>query len=222
LRGQRDNAYCHERPILKERKSIRVNFTPPDLILHGSVRHLMRTETAADHAKVDAYFAPLIAAGDAGYRDFLRLSAIALCPLEHALAEAGVEALLPDWRERSRSSALLADLSELGVPHPPFSDTPRLRGEANIFGVVYVLEGSRLGAEVLARRLLSSEESRTAPLPLRYLRHGAGKPLWRTFIDRLEASVEVRRRPADSISGARATFKYFASAGRTAQHCLSL
>jgi heme oxygenase (biliverdin-IX-beta and delta-forming) len=221
LSGWRDNAYCDGRSIVKERKFIRVNFTPPDLILHSSVRHLLRTETAADHAKVDAYFSPLIAAGDEGYCEFLRLSASALCPLERALAEADVETFLPDWRERSRTSALFADLSDLGVLTPPYNDTPALRGEAYIFGVVYVLEGSRLGADVLARRLLASEEERTNPLPLRYLRHGAGKPLWRTFIDRLEASIEVRRRPADAISGARATFNYFVTAGQTTQHCLS-
>jgi heme oxygenase len=197
-----------------------VNVSPFHSILSGSVRHLLRAETATEHAEVDACFSPLIGAGDSGYRQFLLLSATALCPLEDGLTRAGVESLLPDWRERSRVSALLADLSELGVPRPSFDRLLTLRGEAHIFGVIYVLEGSRLGAEVLARRI-SMGARRMTPLPLRYLRHGEGRPFWRTFIERLEVSDAVKRSPADAVAGARIAFNSFVSAYRAAEPCRS-
>jgi hypothetical protein len=80
---------------------------------------------------------------------------------------------------------------------------PPLGGEAHQFGVVYVLEGSRLGAKVLVRRLLASPDLQKTRA-MRYLRHGEGLPLWRTFVERLESSAAVRRSPADAIAGAHA------------------
>src|SRR5438034_7589797 len=82
-------------------------------IFSGSIRNLLRSETAADHAQVDARFAALIGRGERGYREFLRLSWAAICPLEQALVDGNVEWILPDWKERSRTASLHADLAEL-------------------------------------------------------------------------------------------------------------
>jgi hypothetical protein len=96
----------------------------------GSIRYLLRSATATNHAQVDERIAELIGQGEAGYREFLRLSAVAIRPLEESLSAANVECILPDWRERSRWASLRADLADLG-------------------------KGSRLGANVLLRRLLA-------------------------------------------------------------------
>ena len=184
----------------------------------GSVRHLLRSATATDHAEVDSRFAMLIGRGVAGYAEFLQLSVAAIAPLEEALREANVERILPDWEDRARGASLRADLADLGLSTQPAARPPSLGGEANQFGVLYVLEGSRLGAKVLIRRLLASPRLPT-PWPLRYLRHGEGLPLWPTFVEQLESSAAVRRSPADAIAGAHKAFRWFGAhaATRSAQ-----
>jgi heme oxygenase len=139
----------------KEERS-RLNFTHYSGTFSGSIRHLLLSETATDHANVDARFSALIDLGTAGYGEFLRRSAAAICPLEQALLEGKVECILPDWEERSRRAALRADLADFGIADPTLAQRPSLGEEAHQFGVLYVLEGSRLGARVLARRLLAS------------------------------------------------------------------
>ena len=174
----------------------------------GSVRHLLRRETAADHAHVDARFSALISGGAASYGEFLRLSAAGIYPVEQALIAGHVERLLPDWDARSRKAALSADLRELGIKDPLLSRLPPLRGEAQQFGALYVLEGSRLGARLLVRQLQAAPD----PPPrraMRYLLHGEGQRLWRSFLDKLELSAAVKRSPADLIAGARMAFACF-------------
>jgi heme oxygenase len=186
-----------------------LDFMHCDGAFQGSVRMLLRSTTAEDHAAIDARFGRLIADGAAGYREFLRRSAAAVRPLEQALREIGVERILTDWRQRERTAALRADLADLGLDDPSDVTQPRLGGEAHQFGVLYVLEGSRLGAKVLIKRL---QQSGPVPAALRYLHHGEGRPLWQTFVERLERSDAVRRSPEDAIAGARAAFACFAEA----------
>ncbi len=173
----------------------------------GSVRRLLRSATATDHGEIDSRFAMLIGRGVAGYAEFLQLSIAAIAPLEEALYKANVERILPDWKERARRASLHADLADLGLSTPPAARPPSLGGEANQFGVLYVLEGSRLGAKVLIRRLLASPGLQS--LPLRYLRHGDDLPLWPIFVEQLESSAAVRRSTADAIAGAHTAFRWF-------------
>jgi heme oxygenase len=183
----------------------------------GSVRHLLRSATATDHAEVDSRFAMLIGRGVAGYAEFLQLSAAAISPLEQALREANVERILPDWEDRSRGASLGADLADLGLSAPPAARPPSVGGEAHQFGVLYVLEGSRLGAKVLIRRLLASPGLQTVH-PLRYLRHGEGLPLWPTFVQQLESSAAVRRSTGDVIAGAHMAFGWFGAHAATSRN----
>ena len=174
----------------------------------NSIRHLLRAATAGHHAEVDARFAPLVANGEASYAEFLRASASAIYPLEGALRAAGVVRILPDWSDRARSEALRADLVALDVAEPMPADAPAISSEAYLFGVLYVLEGSRLGARMLARQILSSANARMRRAT-RYLQHGEGKPLWPTFLQRLESSAAVKRIPEQAVAGACAAFARF-------------
>ena len=185
-----------------------MSFAPCNGTFAGSARQLLRAKTAADHANVDARFSALVGEGTAGYGEFLRLSAAAIYPLERALTEGNVERLLPDWQERSRRAALRADLADLGIDDPPLIRLPALDDEANQFGALYVLEGSRLGARVLVRKLLAAPTQRPQSA-LRYLRHGECLPLWQTFLERLESSAAIRRSPTGAITGARIAFACF-------------
>jgi heme oxygenase len=175
-----------------------------------SARGQLRTATRDLHARLDARLAPLMTQGDAGYQEFLLRSAMALLPVEQALTEAGVAILLPDWPQRLRSCALRGDLAALALAEPAGAAVAAVCGEAFQFGMLYVLEGSRLGA-----RLLLAEVAALSPVcraATRYLSHGQGLSLWPTFLQRLEASQQVQREPEQAAAGARVVFRQFLAA----------
>lgn len=179
------------------------------LALHskGPFRHLLREETAPAHARVDRHFGALIEAGD--YGEFLTASASAVLPLEEALTRAGADGLLPDWAERRRGGALHADLAALGITADREADLPLdVGGEAHQFGMLYVLEGSRLGAKVLLADLMTRADPDISGA-MHYLRHGAGRRFWPTFLERLEDSSAVARAPQEAVAGAQAAFALF-------------
>jgi heme oxygenase len=173
------------------------------------LRNLLRHSTTAAHAAVDRHFAAMLAAGLSGYTDFLRASAAAVLPLEQALAAARVHEILPDWDARARSTALRDDLAALGAGMPMVrADVAAAGGEARQFGMLYVLEGSRLGAKILARDAQASADARIRAAT-RYLRHGEGQRFWPSFVERLEASAAAARAPHEAVAGARAAFALF-------------
>jgi heme oxygenase len=177
-----------------------------------SARSILRAATADLHTDLDSCLASLVKR-DTGYARFLLGSAAALLPLERALSAADVVTLLPDWPLRSRSQAIRVDLVELMLSEPPLLPPPEIRGEASVFGMLYVLEGSRLGARVVLREA----QARLSPAvraATRYLSHGQGQPLWPTFLQRLEASPHVCRDPEQAVLGARAAFQLFLNAIR--------
>jgi heme oxygenase len=177
-----------------------------------SARGYLRAATNDLHARLDARLAPLVTQGDAGYREFLLRSAMALLPLEQALNEASISNLLADWPQRSRSGALRLDLAALSLREPLGAAAPKVRGEAFQFGMLYVLEGSRLGARLLLAEVEAL--SRASQAATRYLSHGQGLSLWPSFLQRLEASQQVRREPEQAAAGARAVFRQFLMASR--------
>ncbi|MBR0652814.1 biliverdin-producing heme oxygenase [Roseomonas terrae] len=134
-----------------------------------------------------------------GYRAFLSLQAAAVIPLEAGLERAGIERELPDWPQRSRAAALLADLAAMGHTPAPVAPVTVADGPEAL-GAAYVLEGSRLGAAVLLRQAGTG-------LPDRFLRHGARSGLWPSFLARLRRTPEAHG-PA-AIRGARLAFAQF-------------
>lgn len=135
-----------------------------------------------------------------GYGAFLRGSLAIVRPLERALEPHGALEL-----PRGRSESLSADLAHLALVDDVASPDVRfVESRADAMGVAYVMEGSALGGQVLARRVapalgLATEGPERAGLA--YLRvHGdAPGPRWRAFLERLgawdaEASEEDRER----------------------------
>jgi heme oxygenase len=175
-----------------------------------SVRAFLRDGTRDAHAAVDDAFSALPLGEREGYLALLQAHAAVLPPLETALQAAGVATVLPDWAARRRSPALLADLRRLGGAAPAGLEPPVLEGEAAVLGAAYVLEGSRLGARILERRLAAGDPdlARSAG----YLRHGAGAVLWSSFLARLEAAPAARREPERLLEAARAAFACFHAA----------
>ncbi|AVQ04064.1 heme oxygenase [Caulobacter segnis] len=174
------------------------------------LRDRLRAATSSDHAALDAMAAALDFESVSGYGRFLSASAAALTPLELALELAGVEAWIGDWPERSRRATLARDLAAMGLPSPPIT-VPSTPSRAFGVGLLYVLEGSRLGARFLARRV-----RRAGPdLPIGYLTHGDDADLWRSFLAWLEGQPRVGLRTDEAIAGARYGFQCFSAAFET-------
>jgi len=176
----------------------------------AGLREKLKQSTAAVHRRLDATFSEFDLTGISGYRRFLEASAAALLPLEAALERSGVVDVFPDWPQRSRAAAIADDLGRIGgiaCPLPP--PAPLSRNE--MLGAMYVLEGSRLGARYLLRAIADCGEPTIAEAT-RYLGHGSGLPLWRTFLAKLESEPVTSRDEAEIISGARNAFAMFARA----------
>src|SRR6218665_3826641 len=116
-----------------------------------NIRQRLRAYGGALHQQVDDAFSGFTLADAQGYRQFLQAHGAALFSLEHALENAGIEQLLIDWPARRRRDALRADLLAVGCALPlPVTFT----ASASLgwcWGAAYVLEGSRLGGQVLLR-----------------------------------------------------------------------
>lgn len=173
-----------------------------------SLRSLLREAGAPWHARVDAAYSGYRLDRRAGYCKFLLAHAHALWQLEPALEAAGIALLLPDWSDRCRRHALQQDLLALGVQRPQLVTTLQLPGNPSLlWGLAYVLEGSRLGSRVLAGRV---EEGGWPghQHALNYLRHGQDAALWPRFLTRLEEQADAVDRQA-LLDGARQGFAIF-------------
>lgn len=185
----------------------------------ASRRHLLRAATASLHDALDEQAAKWDLRQSEDYVEFLLQHAAALAPLEALLDANHVEHILPDWPQRRRMADLRADLTaldqklssiefDIGAAHP-----------SRLYGILYVLEGARLGAEVLVRIVASSPIAAVRD-NCRYLSHGrrAGQHLWRDYLDRLEGADNLDMDAA--ISGAREAFERFLSVGLKNQNHL--
>ena len=134
---------------------------------------------------------------------------------EATLAASDAQSLMPDWPDRVRTPALAEDLAAVGGRGLVTPSTAKPIAPAAAFGMMYVLEGSRLGGAVLARRVQRNSDPRCRDAT-RYLRHGAGLSLWPSFIATLENADCVRDDIGGAIASALHTFELFAKAARSA------
>lgn len=172
-----------------------------------TVRQLLRASTDTLHTRVDKRMTALLDHAD-GYRQFLLATAGGVLPLERELELAGVASILPDWGSRSRSSSLRSDLAALYLAEPVRYLKLQRSDEAYLYGVLYVLEGSRLGSKVLLR-ILEKASGAELKCATSYLSHGQVEPFWPTFLARLEASRPVKEDLKATIAGASAAFEVF-------------
>jgi heme oxygenase len=173
-----------------------------------SARARLRHATDGMHRAVDSRFAGLLADAADGYERFLTAIAGGLLPLERALTRAHIERIWPDWPYHARSAALHKDLARLDIDVPAQQAEPHLNSEAEILGVVYVLEGSRLGGAFILRELRRSADPARLNA-IGYLSHGEGQGLWPRFLQHLEASDAVKCAPEEAEAGAALAFSYF-------------
>jgi heme oxygenase len=175
-----------------------------------AIRSLLKEATAADHERLDSLLAVLDLQALAGYRRFLEINASALIPLERALVAGGVNELLPDWKRRARTEAMLADLAALDGTARPLAQ-PNLDSRFDLLGTLYVLEGSRLGAAYLIKNVKRSADPRVSHATA-YLGHGDGLKLWPSFVGLLEAYADELADPDEIIQPAKQAFDLFTEA----------
>lgn len=180
-----------------------------EILSDPSLRDRLRAATADSHAALDAQVAAWKIETPLGYGAFLSASAMALAPLELALERAGVVEWLPDWPQRVRRTALARDLADLGLEAPPFAAAHVPSPDFGA-GLLYVLEGSRLGARFLARQVRGAGHG----LPLNYLIQGEGDDLWRSFLTWL-GKPNVGTQTDEAEAGARYGFQCFSDAFET-------
>lgn len=174
------------------------------------VRERLRTATFDAHRALDAHFGTFDFTSVAGYRRFLEASAAALLPLEAALERGGIASLFSDWPQRSRQTALVSDLDCIGGVVDPLP-SPAAMSRYELFGAMYVLEGSRLGAKYLLRTIAGCGQPQIEAAT-RYLRHGSGLALWQLFLKRLEREPITPEGEAGMIKSAGHAFAMFTRA----------
>lgn len=108
----------------------------------------LRSRTMGGHARVDECYSRFDLADRDQYRSFLLAHALVLPGLEQVIAE---HPDLPAFRRRT--SLLADDLRALGEPMPEALNYEKPMRGGHLWGVLYVVEGSRLGGGLLAQRV---------------------------------------------------------------------
>lgn len=166
-----------------------------DATLRGSLFNATRDL----HERLDALAGPL--ADLPSCRRYLATTYAFRAGLEPLVAEAEAAGLAPGWRMERLLPELGADLADLAEPVPapvPGASPPDAAG---IAGLLYVAEGSGLGARLIARR--AAALGCHAGFGARHLARQCGEAgRWRRFLDWLEAATPDR----GAAAAARATF----------------
>lgn len=187
---------------------LQVQKAEPDLTLHAR----LKAATQSAHEIVDAHYSRFDLTNPRGYRDFLTAHSAIMPYCEAILDASEVGSLLPDWNERRRTPALLADLAAVDgtIANIGFPVRPLAAPEA--WGMLYVLEGSRLGGAVLASRVRANPDARCRDAT-RYLRHGHGARLWPKFLLALDSETVMKLQFERAIASALETFSLFLKTG---------
>lgn len=118
------------------------------------MRRSLRARIAALHARLDRAIEVSCLGEPLDLRCLLAIHHAALGGVVPALECAGAARLFPGWDGRSRLTALEADMVELCADPPSrVSIEPSFSSEQEVWGALYAVEGSRLGNQVLRRRI---------------------------------------------------------------------
>jgi len=171
-------------------------------------RFALKRATDEAHARVEGIVQAAEMFGSIeGYRRYLAGSYAARARLEHRLDASGAERLWPEWPRRRIAHLIAADIDDLGgvaLVSSGMSSLPL--SEAELLGVLYVLEGSSLGARVLVN--MAGGLGLSSTYGARHLFEQAGdKTAWRSFVALMNTTAEP-----PSIEAALAAFDVFADA----------
>ena len=119
---------------------------------------------------------------------------------------------VPDFSRRQKSESLKKDLKALGMIVPKdfsLKTSFRLQNVSEAMGAMYVLEGSSLGGQVIAKKL--KQHRFISQHTLNFFSHYGAETglLWRQFLTALEkAEIEGRIDSVQAVHGARSSFQF--------------
>ena len=185
----------------------------------NSLIQRLKTETQASHASLESRVdLPQRLQNPSAYRALLEAFYGIFSPLEAEIARSFSEIALwlPDIASRMRTASLRTDLRVLGNLCPealPCSPVPPLRSLPEQLGCLYVLEGSTLGGQIIARQIASQLHYTPENGCSFFAGHGAEVgPMWNRFREAI-GSFSVAHPDAETqdqiISSANATFRAF-------------
>lgn len=174
-----------------------------------SRRFDLKAATDDIHQELDEALSRLNLGDPADYARFLAIHARAVPSIETALIDGGVAALIDGWGSERRSDAIMADLAALGYAMPEPADAPEIRGSSELLGAAYVFEGSRLGGQVLRRRVGEG-------LPVSYLSQSRSTDPWAAVVAALDRLIYSDAEFGEATDAARRCFTLFLSAAREA------
>ena len=156
------------------------------------IRHL-RESTIADHEAVEAAMPLMRADLDAElYRRTLERVYGLVLPWEELAERTAAGRLGEMVRERSRRQLLARDLAVLGTDAAtlPMAQLPEVGSKAALLGAMYVMEGSRLGGQLIARHVeaVLGERGRQSVTYFRGFGDATGA-MWKRFVAVLEEDV---------------------------------
>lgn len=161
---------------------------------NGSLRMRLRAATQADHDRLEALMESLdFMVSLENYKSLLLLLLGFHRPLEARLLELDWSETGLDLEERCKSRFLVADLVHLGFELDAIErvrNCPRLPAAHTLsegVGVLYVLEGSTLGGQLISRKIKSQLGVSDASGGSFFSAYGSRTgEMWRGFIDFLE------------------------------------
>jgi len=172
--------------------------------MHGQAHECLRQKTRGLHEELDGGLDLAVLGTRDGYIAFLEMNWACAC-IEMALEEARIHRILPDWDRRRRRFALEADFKVLGRIRPSVQ-VPQVADDAGtLLGWSYVLEGSRIGARVVLRSILTSADLQLADAT-QFLRHGVGSVFWESFKSVLATIDDQPQAIQNACVGARSAF----------------
>ncbi|MFN3636004.1 MAG: biliverdin-producing heme oxygenase [Rhizobium rhizophilum] len=146
-------------------------------------RSALKEATWSAHMALDALVGSFGTAAD--YRCYLAGIAAFRLPVEAWLSKNSLPPAFSDWQPGFVRDELKADLADLDTPEPPDGRPFSPPEGEGVVGLLYVLEGSSLGARLLAKRAEALGFS--AEFGARHLFSQARNfSNWRAFSERME------------------------------------
>jgi heme oxygenase len=171
-------------------------------------RFQLKAATDDLHDELDRTMSRLDLARADDYRRFLIFHGRTVPAVESALDAHGLGKVLDGWPLSRRTNAIAADLSALGEPMPPPAPAPAIDGVGALLGTAYVLEGSRLGGQVLVERVGGG-------LPVEFL-GSADAGVWARLVAALDHCLYSDPLIGEAKDAARRCFTLFLNVAREA------
>ena len=204
--------YQRQRPVPRSCESKRVQY------MAASLLDRLKRETQDSHRDVERHVDVMSRVRTAAsYRTLLEQLYGVYCPVESEIARSMSEIAtwLPDIDKRMRTASLRLDLRVLGNLCPealPLAPIPPLCSLPQLFGCLYVLEGSTLGGQTIAREVSNQLPYYPESGCSFFASHGAEVGgMWRRFREAIELYADAHSESHDTIiQSAAATFQTFA------------